>query len=280
MSVRSVIFVTRASIKSSAAQDCPKNPRGRPTDHALHDRRRGEILDKAVEVFAKHGYPNTDVQFVADPLKISKGTVYRYFKSKEELFLAAVAWGIDQLEDHMELATKHIEDPLEMMAVAVRAYLAFFRSRPALAELLIQERAEFRGRKKPVYFERRDTNSCPWRQRIEGLIAAGRVRPIPVERVLDVMGDLLYGTMFTNHMMGRDKPYEEQAQNILDVVFNGILTDEETARRARLIGSFGAPNGQNGGSRGVNGGRSAGSGSGNGNRNRSPGNGSRRPRRA
>lgn len=245
----------------------PKNPRGRPRDEALHERRRGEILEKAVEVFAKHGYPNTDVQFIADPLGISKGTVYRYFESKEQLFLAAVAWGVDQLEQHMDRAIKHIEDPLEMMAAAVRAYLEFFRSRPALVEMLIQERAEFRGRKKPVYFERRDVKECPWRLRIEALISAGRVRRMPVERVLDVMGDLLYGTMFTNHMTGRNKPYEEQAQNILDVVFSGILTDEERHLRARLIGHGAAGNGQNGKAKNVNGGRS-------------PATGSRRPRTA
>jgi hypothetical protein len=153
----------------------------------------------------------------------------------------------------MERAVKHIGDPLEMIAAAVRAYLEFFRSHPERVELLIQERAEFRGRKKSVYFERGDAKCCPWRQRIEGLIAAGRVRKVPVERVLEVIGDLMYGTMFTNHMTGRNKPYEEQAQNILDVVFNGILTDDEKSRRARLIGRPGAAVRQNRRANGVNG---------------------------
>jgi AcrR family transcriptional regulator len=245
MIVRTVIFVTRAPTKS----------RGRPRDEALHCRRRGEILDKAADLFARHGYPNTDLEFIAGPLKISKGTIYRYFESKEQLFLAAVAWGLDRLEEHMDRAVKHIEDPLEMIAAAVRAYLEIFQSHPQLVELLIQERAEFRGRKKSVYFERGDAKRGPWRQRIEGLMAAGRVRNVPVDRVLDVIGDLMYGTMFTNHMMGRNKPYAQQAQDILDVVLNGILTDEEKSRRARLIGYSDAVSGQNRGSDGVNGGR-------------------------
>jgi hypothetical protein len=33
--------------------------------------------------------------------------------------------------------------------------------------------------------------------------------------------------MFTNHFAGRDKPFDAQAQDILDVVFNGILSDAE-----------------------------------------------------
>ena len=52
---------------------------------------------------------------------------------------------------------------------------------------------------------------------------------MPLERVIDVLGDVLYGTMFTNHFAGRDKPFEAQAQDILDVVFNGILSEKERA---------------------------------------------------
>jgi AcrR family transcriptional regulator len=241
------------STKSPSPSDCRKNPRGRPRDPALHDRRTDEILRKAVEVFARHGYPNTDVQFIADPLGISKGTVYRYFESKERLFLAAVTWGVERLEEHMERVTNYVEDAVEKMVVAVRAYLEFFRSNPDLAELFIQERAEFRGTKKPVYFEQNDTKRCDWRERIEGMIAAGRVRAVPVERVMDVIGDLLYGTMLRNHMMGREKPYEQQAQDILDVVFNGILTEEEKARRARLISAANSNGNKNGHANGQNG---------------------------
>jgi hypothetical protein len=50
---------------------------------------------------------------------------------------------------------------------------------------------------------------------------------MPVERVIDVLGDAVYGTMFTNYFAGRDKPYQQQAEDVLDVVFNGILADTE-----------------------------------------------------
>jgi hypothetical protein len=56
------------------------------------------------------------------------------------------------------------------------------------------------------------------------------VRGVPVERVLDVLGDLMYGTMFTNHFAGRRKPFAAQAEDILDIFFNGILSDKERGR--------------------------------------------------
>jgi len=132
----------------------------------------------------------------------------------------------------VDAAIEGVGDPLERIARAIRAYLAFYDGHPELVELLIQERAEFRDRKKPTYFEHCDASVGPWRDLLRALIAEGRVRKMPVERITDVASDLLYGTMFTNFFAGRRKTYEAQAQDMLDIVLNGILSDRERARRA------------------------------------------------
>ena len=69
-----------------------------------------------------------------------------------------------------------------------------------------------------------------WRKLYGRLIAEGRVRDIPVESITDVVGNLIYGTMFTNFFAGQKKPVEQQAEDILDIIFQGILTDRERAR--------------------------------------------------
>ena len=67
----------------------PTRKPGRPVDRGLRARRREEILDAAAKLFARHGYPETDTQVLADLLGVGKGTIYRYFPSKHALFLAA-----------------------------------------------------------------------------------------------------------------------------------------------------------------------------------------------
>jgi AcrR family transcriptional regulator len=209
--------------------------RGRPRDEGLQERRQEEILDVAIKLFADRGYPNTDVQQVADVLNVGKGTIYRYFPSKEQLFLKAVRRGISILDQQMEQYSQPVDgDPLLSMQLGIQAYLQFFKDRPEIAELLIQERAEFRDRVEPAYFEIKCKSMEPWVEKIQGLIASGRVRQVPVTRILDVLGDLLYGTMFTNHFSGRHKPVEEQVNDIIDVVFNGILTEPERQKRSSL----------------------------------------------
>ena len=181
----------------------------------------------AARIFAERGFPGTDVQEIADELGVGKGTVYRYFPTKRKLFLAAVDRAMRRLREQVDASAAETGDPLERIAHAVRAYLAYFDANPAFVELLIQERAEFKDRKKPTYFEHREVNESSWQEVLRELASEHRVRDVPAQRITDVVGDLLYGTIFTNHFAGRRRSFGEQAQDILDIVFHGILTDKE-----------------------------------------------------
>src|SRR5271155_1642255 len=71
------------------------------------DERREAILKVAREVFFEQGYSAASMSMIAARLGGSKGTLYNYFKSKEELFAAYIArhcaWqqgGMDELYSH------------------------------------------------------------------------------------------------------------------------------------------------------------------------------------
>jgi AcrR family transcriptional regulator len=206
----------------------------RPNADALWETRQEQILEAAAKLFAKHGYAETDTQLLADELGVGKGTLYRYFPSKETLFLAAADRVMQQMRREIDASVAGITDPLDQIEVAIRAYLVFCAEHPEFIELLIQERAQFKDRKKPTYFEHREANVGRWLDLYRSLIADGRIRNMPVERILGVLSDLLYGTMITNYFIGSQKPIEEQARDILDVVYNGILTERERQARGRV----------------------------------------------
>lgn len=169
---------------------------------------------------------------VAAELGIAKGTLYLYFPGKQELFFACVDLGMQQMQEAVRIAAASTEQPFERISRAIRAYLAFFEEHPHYVELLIQERANFKDRKRPTYFEYRDANRGPWRQLYTDLVAAGQFRSdVPVERMLDTVGNLLYGTMFTNHFIGRTVPLDEQYQALLEIVLHGIATSDSTVAK-------------------------------------------------
>ncbi len=200
-------------------------PRGRPRDPVADAQREDALLEAATKIFAEHGFRQTDVQWIADALGVGKGTVYRRYPSKEALFLATVDNGMRRLTLSVTAGIDEIEDPVEAIAASVRRYLAFFDAHPEVLELLIQERAEFKDRPKPTYFEHRDANIDPWRKLVAGLIRDGRVRRMKVDTVLDVVSHALYGTIFTDHFVQRRRSFASRADEILDVIFHGILTE-------------------------------------------------------
>jgi hypothetical protein len=108
-------------------------------------------------------------------------------------------------------------------------------------ELLIQERAYFKDRKRPTYFEHREINIQRWKQLYRDLMAAGRMREMPVDRITTVLSNVLYGIMVTNFFNGQPAPADVQAREILDIIFLGVLSESERRRylaeRGARIGS-------------------------------------------
>ncbi len=210
-----------ASPKKASAS--PQSTRGRPRDPNLVQKRKEQILSTTTHYFARLGYQDTDLQVIADELGIGKGTIYRYFPTKESLFRAALDRGLASLRDLIDQKIPPGSDPLAGFANAIEAYLRFFREQPELVELFLIERAVFPGRCKPAYFIQREQDSGRWNEVFRHLASRGRVRPGNSEGILNAIGDLLYGTMFANHLAGRDIPPGDQARDILDLVFHGIL---------------------------------------------------------
>jgi AcrR family transcriptional regulator len=200
------------------------------TDEAMCARRE-EILETATELFAQHGFSDAVTQALAERLQVGKGTIYRHFASKRELFLAAADRVMKKLQERVDINIAGIDDGLERITRAITTFLAFFVEHPDYVELLIQERAYFKDRKRPTYFEHREINIERWRQVYRELIAAGRVRDVPVEQITNVVSNLLYGIMVTNFFNGQPKPSDVQAREILNIVFFGILTTSEQDRR-------------------------------------------------
>ncbi|HVT26567.1 MAG TPA: hypothetical protein VHE81_00980, partial [Lacipirellulaceae bacterium] len=125
-------------------------------------------------------------------------------------------------------------DPLERMSQAVRAYLTFFRNHPEYVELFIQERAEFRDRPQQTYFAYRERRAIPWREAFRVLIKEGRIRKFPPERIVRFLGNVIYGTMFTNYLTGRSDSPQRQANEIMDIALHGLSTTVALGKSDRV----------------------------------------------
>lgn len=202
-----------------------RNKAGRPKDESLPARRRAEIVRHAIEEFASHGYNGADLDVIARDSGCSKGTLYNYFSSKDQLFSASV----DQVMFSMieSIGSDEEADPVAELAKLVEGFLAHFSKFPQYVELLVQERSDFRDRKTPTFFRYRAVSRDRWIKRFKQLIAAGRMRKMSAEQALNVLANLLYGTIFLNHFRGRRPKPAQQANELLQILLGGLLTPDE-----------------------------------------------------
>ena len=200
-------------------------------------RRREEILAEATALFAREGYARAKVDDVALTLGLGKGTIYRYFPTKEKLFLAAADRAMEDLQRSILGAVEQFDDPFARIRAAVRTYLEFFDRNLSLVEIFIHERAEFRDRKRPTYLAYRDKNLRNLEVVLGRLKAQGLVRDVDERVAAAIMGDLLYGTVITHLLRGGRRSLAALAPQIVDLIFHGLLTPAGSA----LARASGAP---------------------------------------
>jgi len=71
-----------------------------------HEKRRYEILEKALDVFMEEGFENTTFQKIADKCGITRTTLYIYFKNKKYIFLFSNKQLLQILENDINKAAK------------------------------------------------------------------------------------------------------------------------------------------------------------------------------
>jgi AcrR family transcriptional regulator len=89
--------------------------------------RREEIINAAEKIFFERGLSASTMDDVAAAAELSKGTLYLYYKSKEDLYLAVTIRGMELMYKLFEKAVATNENPIKLLLNLEEAYYTFFR---------------------------------------------------------------------------------------------------------------------------------------------------------
>lgn len=87
------------------------------------DKKRSEIAQKAIAVLAKRGFQATTIQEIADAAGLGKGTIYHYFKTKEEILLVVSEQIFHETERSFGAALLRIDEPMEKLSALIEEAL-------------------------------------------------------------------------------------------------------------------------------------------------------------
>jgi AcrR family transcriptional regulator len=100
--------------------------------------KQAEIVKHAADVFSQTGYHASKIQDIATAAGIGKGTVYEYFRTKEQLVLAVYDAWMSEFEQIVQTRIDAAEDALSKVDAIRDSAVEFYESRAGQAPLLLE----------------------------------------------------------------------------------------------------------------------------------------------
>lgn len=105
------------------------SPKTQQQFQELREQKKMQILNAALKVIANHGYNGATISMIAREAGISKGLLYSYYESKEQLLEALISFG-------MEKAAAFMEDPDAGKPHSKESFAAMLRK---MIQMVMQE---------------------------------------------------------------------------------------------------------------------------------------------
>lgn len=185
-----------------------------------------QIIEAAIRVFARNGYYNSRVSDIAREAGIASGTIYLYFRTKEEILVTLFRDTMAAFVAHLRREIADETDPVAKIRRLVALHFTVLEQNPALAEVvqveLRQGQKFFRGasaHEVSAYFELIGSV-------LEHGMASGRFRAdVPVK----IATKVLFGAMdqmATSWVLGkRGYRLVDAADAVATIFLKGVTRD-------------------------------------------------------
>jgi TetR/AcrR family fatty acid metabolism transcriptional regulator len=101
--------------------------------------RRESIIQAAIEVFSKKDFQTASISEIAQRASIADGTIYQYFRSKEDLFFSIPIEKTKEFCSQLELHLEGISGAINKIRKFVWYFLYFFKTNPEYGRILLLE---------------------------------------------------------------------------------------------------------------------------------------------
>lgn len=97
------------------------------------------IIEAAIDVFSKNNFQNSTISQIAQKAEVAEGTIYQYFKNKEDLFFSIPVEKTKDFCRELELHLQGITGAFNKIRKFIWYYLYFFKMNPEYGRTLMLE---------------------------------------------------------------------------------------------------------------------------------------------
>lgn len=188
---------------------------------------RQEILRAAETIFTRHDFHEVLMEDVAHECGVGKGTLYRYFPSKHDLYLAVMFEGIGALRDDLQVALRKPGEPAEKIKYIVRCILSHFWDRRFFFALIHRNEDKPQDPDGREWLRRRAEIVDIVQRTLEEAIAAGHMRALSPRIAAEMLLGMVRGV---NRYHGRHDTLEDMVGAVVKVFWHGVAVDSPRVR--------------------------------------------------
>jgi TetR/AcrR family transcriptional regulator len=191
-------------------------------------RQRTEMLDAALELFSEKGYHNVSMHEIARKSEFAIGTLYKFFKNKEDLYKALMLEKFDTFHETLVRAVEEADDEIQKLQNYVRAKGQISRDNVSVVRLYF---GETRGASFSIMAGLDREIRQRYEQILEILTATFR-RGIKRRRFVKIadpyslavaLESLTNAFLFLWLEAPERHPYPENPDSILNILFKGLI---------------------------------------------------------
>jgi TetR/AcrR family fatty acid metabolism transcriptional regulator len=181
------------------------------------------ILDAAVEVIAENGYFNSPVSAIAARAGVADGTIYLYFKSKDDVLRTAIDTTFDRFYRQVNEQFETLRGPREQLEYIAQVHLeshAVNRSMAVLMQTEVRQSAKFIAEFSHHHLVKYITvvREVIRRGQKEGIFRQDVSDGVVAHCMFGAIDELLSAAVFT----GRVYDAKATAAQVIDILLNGI----------------------------------------------------------
>ena len=195
------------------------------------EHQRTHVLDAAVEVFAKRGYPGTTVDHIVNSARIGFASFYELCAGKEDCFLQAYERVVADFWGRIAAGVPASAPWPEQVCAAVRTALAAIAADPLAARVALVE-VQTAGPRALASYERTHDTLVP-------LLRRGReFSPVPDELPATLEEATIGGVAWLLHqrlVMGEAGEIEALYPELVEIVLGPYLGEAEATRLAATV---------------------------------------------
>ena len=189
---------------------------------------RQEMLAAALDLFSRKGYGNVSMQEIAEKSEFAIGTLYKFFKNKEDLYRALVREQAEKFREGIMEAIGRSDDEIDKLRNFLQAKGEIFRANAAMIRLYFSETQGARHNVLAGFDvemrQRHDDFMRTLASIFESGMERGRFRPIADPYHLAVaIESLSNGFLFLWLEQPGDQSTLDDPDAILNILFKGLL---------------------------------------------------------